>query len=255
MINVDLKIEGMIALFFEHGTGGQPIACQAGVLKDAPGHQFDLKINRLGGPTIPTGPIDEALNLEVSPDPSITFAQGAINRQDGTGASKSFEWVLDFSGPEVYNFQIGSSKNGFQKILRINSGEFYTEEKSENKLIFFDEMVGSCRNVGIVATVVGVSIELAPGQMAKFFNGGTELFRATPADQFEIKLLNNDIQTASAIQRHGDANFFYTAVGHKIGAGKKKIFSSTPFPPGAGPVTPEASCLVPKGGNGPIELP
>ena len=256
MINIDLKIRGMIALFFEFDQGGQPMACQAGVLKEAPGHQFDLKIDRLGssGGPIPTGPIGKDLKLEVSPDPSITFADGAVNRQDGTGASKSFNWVLDFSGPEVYNFQIGSSESGFQSILRINSGEFFTEKKSDNNLIFFDEAVGSCKNVGIVATVIGVSIELAAGQTAKFFNGTTELFTATPSDQFTIELLNDDVDTNSPIQRHGDANFFYTALGGKIPSGQKKIFSSTPLT-STGPVTPEASCLVPKGGDGPIGQP
>lgn len=258
MINVDLTIQGMIALFLEVNAGGQVVACQAGVLKDAPGHNFELKILRKGVPPkpIPTGPIDKALKLEVSPNPKISFVQGNINRQDGTGAPQSFKWVLDFEGSEVYNFPIGSSEKGFQSILRINAGEFFTGEKSENKLIVFDEKVGNCKNIGIVATKVGLRIELAQGQSAKFLNGSTVLFTATPADEFKVDLLNDRPHDhGSASQHHGDANFFYSAVGHKVPAGQKKVFSSTTFSAGVGPATPEASCLVPRGGSGPIQQP
>jgi len=256
MINVDLTIQGMIALFFEVNTG-KVVACQAGVLKDAPGHKFELKIVRKGTPPhpIPTGPIDKKLKLVVSPNPSITFATGKINRHDGSGAPKSFDWVLDFER-EVYTSPIGSSEMGFQSILHINSGQFSTLQKSANKLIFFDEKVGNCQNVGIVATVVGLQIELAQGQSSKFFNGSSELFTATPTDEFKVDLLNDRPHDhASASQHHGDANFFYSAVGQKIKPGEKKVFSSTTFSAGVGPATPEASCLVPRGGQGPIGQP
>ena len=36
---------------------------------------------------------------------------------------------------------------------------------------------------------------------------------------------------------------------------EKKVFSSTTFSAGVGPATPEASCLVPRGGQGPIGQP
>jgi hypothetical protein len=258
MINVDLKIQGLIALFFEFNAEGQVVACQAGVLKDAPDHHFDLKVVRKGNPPhpIPTGPINPDLKLEVSPNPSISLAQGAINRQDGTGAPQSFKWVLDFEGSEVYNFPIGSSEQAFQSILHINGGEFFTQVKSANKLILFDEKVGSCTNIGIVATIVGLRIELAEGQSARFLNGNSELFTASPADEFQVELLNDRHQPheGTPIQHHGDANFFYSAVGRNIPPGEKKVFSSTTSPP-APPVTPEASCLVPTGGKGRIQQP
>lgn len=258
MVNVDLTFEGMIALFFEKNAGGQVVACQAGVLKDAPGHHFDLDIVRKGNPPhpVPTGPIKPALKLEVSPDPIISFEPGDINRQDGTGAQQSFKWVLDFES-EVYNFPIGSSMNAFQSILHMNGGEFFTRDKSTNKLIVFDESVGNCTNIGIVATVVGVRIELAAGQTARFLNGSSELFTATPADAFEVKLLNSrpHAHGGNAAQHHGDANFFYSAVGHMIPHGQKKVFSSTVFSTSRTDATPEASCLLPRGGDGPIQQP
>ena len=59
MINVELKIQGMIALFFEKNAEGQVVACQVGVLKDAPDHHFALNILRKGNLPIPvpTGPV------------------------------------------------------------------------------------------------------------------------------------------------------------------------------------------------------
>jgi hypothetical protein len=260
MVNVELTIRGMIALFFEKNGEGQVVACQAGVLKDAPGHHFDLKVFRKGVPPIPipTGPVKPALKLEVSPDPVISFEEGEINRHDGTGASKSFQWILDFER-DVYTIPIGSSEQAFQSILHINGGKFSTEDKSRNGLIFFDEAAGNCTNIGIVGTVVGLQIELAEGQTARFLNDGSPVFTATPADQIAIKLFNErpHAHGGPPIQHHGDANFFYSAVGHKIPPGQRKVFSSTPFPPEAlvVPVTPEASCLVPTGGRGPIEQP
>lgn len=258
--NVDVIIEGMIALFFEK-KGNKIVACEAGVLMDAPGHDFELRIKMKGShPTIlPTGPIDPHLELRVSPNPLITFAEGKINRDTGDGDRHSFDWVVDFEGREVYDRPIGSRKGGFRSILHINDGRFFTRERSLNKLFLFDTKKGSCQMIGIVATQIGLQIDLTGGRTAQFFNGTKELFKATEKDQFEIQLLRvrQHIHREHTTQHHGDANYFYSAVGGEIPNTEKKVFSSTPFPPSAAvpPATPEAACVVPTGGRGPIGQP
>lgn len=256
--NVELTIEGMIALFFEKNAAGQTVGCQAGVLMDAPGHDFVLRVLRIiGGGAPPEDlsprPIERDLKLVVSPA-GITFAGGNIDRQTGAGVPQSFNWVLDFAGPEVYGFEIGANPSAFRSILHINGGEFFTRTVSQNKLIVFDEKTSSCKNIGMVATSVGLRIRLqGAGSSAKFLNGSTELFSAGEQDRYIVELLRvrQHVHGAHGAQHHGDANYFYSALGHKIPPGQKKVFSSTPFPL-TGPVSPEASCLVPGGGKGPL---
>lgn len=256
-INVDMILEGMIAFFFVKDATGKIVACEAGVLMDAPGHDFQLIIEIKGNPSTPilTGPIEPRLELLVSPNPRITFAQGAINRDSGEGDRHSFDWVLDFEGRDIYDSPIGSRRGGFRSILRINDGRFFTTERSRNKLILFDEKKGTCQMIGIVATQVGVQIDLAGGRTAQFFNGTKELFKATDKDEYSIKLLRvrQHVHTNHTAQHHGDANYFYSAVGHKIPHGEKKVFSSTPFPLDPVPATPEAACTMPKLSKSQIE--
>lgn len=259
-VNVDLIIEGMIALFFEK-HGNKTVACEAGVLMDAPGHDFELRIKVKGtNPTVlATGPIDPQLWLRVSPNPTITYAEGKINRDTGEGDRESFEWVVDFEGNEVYGKPIGSRKGGFRSILHINDGRFRTIDRSLNKLILFDTKKGTCQSIGIVATKVGVQIDLSGGRTAQFFNGTKELFNINENDEIEIQLLRvrQHVHMAHTTQHHGDANYFYSAVGGEVPNDEKKVFSSTPFPPSAvlPPATPEAACVVPTGGKGPIGQP
>ncbi|HEX8072478.1 MAG TPA: hypothetical protein VF546_21200 [Pyrinomonadaceae bacterium] len=251
MANVDLTIEGMIALFFERDAAGRIVGCKAGVLQDAPGHDFKVTVARFSPPpaaNLSPTLIERDLRLVVTP-PGITFTGGAVNRKTGQGAPQSFEWVLDLD--TLYGFDIGARESGFRSILHLNGGEFFTIEKSVNKLIVYDESTDSCKNVGFVATKVGVRVSLPRGGTAEFRNGNgpmASVFTAGPQDRFEIEVLrvNQSIHGgAHGTQHHGDANFFYAALGHKIPPGKKKVFSSTPFPHPPVPVSPEASCLVP----------
>ncbi len=53
--NVTLFLEGMILLFFKGGDfiNGKAKSCQVGILRNAPGHIYEIKVKKLGNPTNP----------------------------------------------------------------------------------------------------------------------------------------------------------------------------------------------------------
>ena len=255
--SIELTIEGIIALMFERDEQNQVIACLAGVVRDVPEHVFEVKgrkIDEAGNATnFAFDPIESELRLEVrgTTQTGIRFAGegGGINRVCGPD-DRSFAWVLDLEGEELHGRGIGADGKKFRSILRIDNGELFTSTVSLNHLLFRGEADphDPFTLVGRVATQVGVAINLdTPESVAQFSNGAAQSVSVRRGERLiatvALTCRNDDPRRCG--QRLGHANHYYNAVGHKLGAGEKKVFSSTKSEPnGKPPVSPEASCFV-----------
>jgi hypothetical protein len=281
--NVTLFLEGMILLFFEEGDfiNGTAQSCQVGILRDAPGHMYEIKVRKRG-----TGATEIAvekvyeeedlrftLALEVGnpPDTPIKFHEwdGPENfdRLKSNRSAKSFRWVLDLER-EIYSKRdtgIGANRKQFRSILHVNAGTFFTTVPdaetgglsgiSLNDLLICDEQGNPKKFVGRVATRVGVEIKLDAGDTATFFNGNEVLFAATPKDHYVVTVnrirptgvvdaTHRAMDAAHAASHHSrDANNFYNAIGHELDSAEKVFFVST-SPEERPPAGPEAACLV-----------
>jgi hypothetical protein len=280
--NVTLFLEGMILLFFEEGDfiNGQADSCQVGILRDAPGHIYEIKVKKLGTATaLPVDKVYEeedlrfTLKLEVGnpPDPPIKFDDWGrtedFDRLKNNRSAKSFRWVLDVER-EIYSKRdrgIGANRKQFRSILHVNAGTFFTTVPdaetgglsglSLNDLLICDEHGNPKKFVGRVATRVGVSINLDPGDTATFLNGNEVLFAATPEDHYVVTVnrtrpagvvdaTHREMDAAHAASHHSrDANNFYNAIGHELDPAEKVFFVST-SPEERPPAGPEAACLV-----------
>ncbi len=256
--NITVIIAGMIALFFDENDG-QVAACQAGVLRDAPGHIFEAVITRMGNPPQVTTlqPIENELRLEVcnTGGTGVSFRNmdAQIDRLSDTesGDPQSFKWALDFEGDELYGREVGADRSRFRSILSVNGGELFTHVVSTNKLLARSENdpPGEFRTIGKVATEIGIEINLdRPESRARFYNGTSQMFEVGPDDHVEIvlKRIRPPVHDHHGANHNEDANFYYSAVGMKLGPGEKQLFSSTQLPAGSPPASPEAACLVGK---------
>ena len=267
--SIEVSIEGIITLLFERDERGQVVACLVGVVRDVPEHVFEVKgrkFDQAGNPTdFAFNPVASQLRLEVhgTTQTGIRFAGdgAAIDRVCGTGDPRSFSWVLDFEGEELHGREIGADGNLFRSILRINNGELFTNMLSVNHLLA--RAAGAPNEpltlVGRVATQVGVAINLdRPESVAQFSNGAVQSISVRHGERLSatVALICPDDDPRRGGLGRGHANHYYNAVGHKLEAGEKKVFSSTKFERrGAGPpiVSPEASCLVAGLSRSPIE--
>ncbi len=246
--NVKLILEGLMILFFERQFDGRVVRCRVAVLRNAPGHNLELRIN--DEPPDPPQPLADELELEVTGTSStgITLKDehAQIDRLNGPtgGNQQSIRWLYDFEN-ELYRFPIGVRRNEFRPVLSLNAGHFYTEQVSENLLEFYNENdpPTALTTIGHVATEIGVDINLdLPGSQAVFHNGRGSgrppLLVARPGDSYKVEFRLREPDDG---QQHRDhANHYYNAVGHKIRPGEKKRFVSTPL----NKVSPEAACLV-----------
>lgn len=276
--NVTLFLEGMILLFFEEGDfiNGRAEFCRVGIIRDAPGHIYEIQVLKLG--TAPVKKVYEeedirfTLGLEVGNPSAIPIefhdwgGAEAFNRLKRNRSDESFRWVLDVER-EIYPKKdngIGANRKQFRSILGVNAGTFFTavDESgtggggvSLNDLLICDGHGNPKNIVGRVATRVGVRITLDPGDTAKFFNGNEVLFEARPEDEYEVTVnrirptnvvdaAHREMDAAHAASHHSrDANNFYNAVGHKLDSAEKVFFVST-SPEERPPAGPEAACLV-----------
>jgi hypothetical protein len=277
--NVTLFLEGMILLFFEDFAGGTAKSCQVGILRNAPGHNFEIRVSKVGDDkeaVYEEEDIRFTLALEVNdPTPSaISFMDWKENfdRLKDTATAESFNWVLDLER-EIYpnkKHGIGANRNQFRSLLHLTTGEFSTarDEKltgnpgiSLNDLLTCDEQGNPKQVIGKVATRVGVKITLDADSTAKFCNGKEVLFEAGSADEYVVYInrirppdvidaAHREMDAAHAASHHNrDANNFYNAVGHELGSAEKLYFvSTTPVvataPVALPPAGPEAACLV-----------
>jgi hypothetical protein len=271
--HVTLFLEGMILLFFagKDESAGKATSCQVGILRDAPGHIYEISITELGNP--PTVKVYEEedirfnLTLEVqdTTEKGIKFDQWGqpFDRRTTppTFNSRSFRWVLDLER-DIYPAKsggIGANRKQFRSVLRIDNGTFFTAfdpERggagiSQNELLTCDEAGNPLKIIGKVATRVGVDIALeAPGSTVRFFNGQELLFEATPTKTYHVRInrtrpldqlgaLHHGAaaaheDAAQAVSHHTrDANNFYNAVGHKLRPAEQVYFVS--IPPDAAP--------------------
>ena len=277
--NVTLFLEGMILLFFEDGdfTEGNATSCQVGILRNAPGHIYEIKVVKRGATPKPVVYEEEdirfTLKLEVGnpPVPPIRFEDWKRNedfdRLKGNRDKESFRWVLDVER-EIYPKKddgIGANRKQFRSILHVNAGTFFTTVPdaetggvsgiSLNDLLICDAHGNPKKVVGRVATRVGVGITLAADDTATFFNGNEVLFAATPEDHYVVTVnrirptgvvdaTHREMDAAHAASHHSrDANNFYNAIGHELDSAEKAFFVST-TPVEGPPAGPEAACLV-----------
>lgn len=279
--NVTLFLEGMILLFFKEGDfiNGQAESCQVGILRDAPGHIYEIQVLKLGTPTeAPVKKVYEeedirfTLALEVGNPPEIPIRfhdwvrPEDFNRLKRNRSDESFRWVLDVER-EIYPKKdngIGANRKQFRSILDVNAGTFFTAIDelgtggggiSLNDLLICDEHGNPKQIVGRVATRVGVSITLDPGDTATFRNGNEVLFEAGPEDKYAVTVnrirptnvvdaAHREMDAAHAASHHSrDANNFYNAIGHELDSAEKVFFVST-SPEERPPAGPEAACLV-----------
>lgn len=248
-MSVNITIEGLIALFFRKGAGGQIVACEMGVVRDAPGHAFSLNVRKSGTP-VSVNPVSNDLRLDVQnvSQTGISFNQpnANIDRLTGAGDPQSFRWVLDFEGDELYRRGIGADRAKLRPVLRIDHGELRTREVSTNHLVYRRQPTDQWTLIGKVATRVGALINLDQGNsVAQLMNGGVAVpgTRTVQGEQLDIVIRMG--HTAADPPPHpDDANHYHLAVGQGLGAGDRVTFSATPFIPLPVPVSPEASCLV-----------
>lgn len=279
--NVTLFLEGMILLFFEEGDfiNGRADSCQVGILRDAPGHIYEIQVLKLGTPTeAPVKKVYEeedirfTLALKVGNPPEIPIefhdwvGAEVFDRLKRNRSDESFRWVLDVER-EVYPKKengIGANRKQFRSILRVNAGTFFTAIDelgtggggiSLNDLLICDEHGNPKKIIGRVATRVGVRITLDADDAATFFNGNEVLFAAGPEDEYEVTVnrirptnvvdaAHREMDAAHAASPHSrDANNFYNAIGHELDPAEKVFFVST-SPEERPPAGPEAACLV-----------
>jgi hypothetical protein len=279
--NVTLLLEGMILLFFEDWdiTGGTATAtsCQVGILRNAPGHIYEIKVLKKGNPTEqPKEAVYEeedirftlALEVEGTANTPIEFDEWRedFDRLTSDVSERSFNWVLDLER-EIYPGKtdgIGANRKQFRSVLRLGTGTFFTAIDelgsggsgiSLNDLLICDEHGNPKKIIGRVATRVGVHITLDGDSTATFYNGKEVLFEAGVDDEYvvsinRIRLPNMDdaahreMDAAHAATHHNrDANNFYNAVGQEL-ATTEKVYLVSTAPEDLPPAGPEAACLI-----------
>jgi hypothetical protein len=281
--NVTLLLEGMILLFFENWDviGGEATAtsCQVGILRDAPGHIFEIEVLKKAqspGKSPEKTVYEEedirftlALKVDNSTDTPIDFKDWdvAFNRLSNTASPESFNWVLDLER-EVYPDKrdgIGANRNQFRSVLQLDTGTFYTAGDevgssghngiSLNDLLTCDEDSSPKKIIGKVATRVGVRITLEGANKATFYNSKEVLFEAGADDEYVVSINRtrpHDMEAVmsqamgeapAALHHDRDANNFYNAIGQELAPTEKVFFVST-TPGNLPPAGPEAACLV-----------
>jgi len=258
---VNIIIEGLIVLFFKR-NGNQTAACQMAAVKDAPGHVFSLVIEKNGGNINPGHIPDTAdLRLDVQNIPtgiSFKLPNEQIDRLTGSGNPESFNWVLDFEGPDLYKKRIGADRSKLGPFLRIEHGEISTKMVSTNHFLCRRAAQPQWTLVGKVATRIGVRIALdQSGSTAVFVNGGSpvEDTRIGPGEQLDIVMkMFHPEDEAKETPHPDDANHYHRAIGQLLGEPEKLIFTSIPpsfYKDLPLRISPEASCLI--GGMGTTE--
>lgn len=274
--NVTLVLEGMILLFFEEAdfTVGKAKSCQVGILRNAPGHIYEISVLKIGDNPKPAVYEEEdirftlALKVDNTTHTPIEFKDWDkdFNRLKGTNSKDSFNWVLDVER-EIYPTKadgIGANRKQFRSVLRLNTGTFFTAFNEEtgasgislNDLLICDEHDNPKKFIGKVATRVGVNITLdADDSKAAFFNGKEVLFEAGIDDKYLVTVNRIRLPDMEGVAHHGtdathaasdhnrDANYFYNAIGQELASTEKVFFVSTAseeLPPAG----PEAACLV-----------
>lgn len=279
--NVTLILEGMILLFFkgEDFEEGTARSCQVGILRNAPGHIFEIRVSKKVEGAAPVETVYEeedirftlALEVENSESPNITFERWNkdFERRKENAVDRSFKWVLDLER-EIYpdvTEGIGAKRKRFRSVLSLKTGTFFTAttEKgsgvSLNDLLICDEHDHPKKVIGKVATRVGVDITLkAASGKATFLNGKEALFEANSDDQYVVTInrirpieressTHHDADTTHDESHHSrDANNYYDAIGQNLTPEQKVYFISTLINPEV-PAGPEAACLVGSMGN------
>ncbi len=279
--NVTLFLEGMILLFFQDADfiEGTATSCQVGILRNAPGHIFEIRVLKKGNNPEETIYEEEdirftlALEVENPTNTSINFEDwhADFDRLSNDASRESFNWVLDLER-EIYPDKtdgIGANRKQFRSVLHLDTGTFFTAVDligtgsggiSLNDLLTCDEHGNPKKIIGKVATRVGVNITLGNDGKATFYNSKEVLFEAGVTDEYVVSInrtrphdtenaAHHETGAAHAASLHNrDANNFYNAVGQELAPAEKVYFVST-APEDLPPAGPEAACMVAKMGR------
>jgi hypothetical protein len=259
---VHVRILGLMVLLFEKDPRThQIVACQIGAIKNVPHHFFSLGIEKNGQPVpIDSSQLQNELRLDVQhtsqSDISFKLPNEQIDRLTGDGDHRSFNWVVDFEGPEVYNKGIGFERVKLGPFLRLDRGEFSVGDISQNHLLKRLRPQDQWTLIGRVALEIRIDIALDDQTSeAVFVNGSAvEATRTHRGEQLDILIQMAHDPEPPGTPHPDDANHYHLAIGSNLSAQEKFTFKSTPLIalPAIPPVTPEASCLPGRMGTTPF---
>jgi hypothetical protein len=233
---ITLLIKGLVAIFVNEAE----TECTVGILKDPP-PRHDLMIIFSRGPVggaleefkvLNRPQIKDTLRLDVqnTSEPKLTFRKKniVINREVdpvGDADKDSFEWFVDLENEELYDHEIGASKDGFKQILTFNKGELFTAETSSNPLLIQRGSFGEYEPFGFVAITIGVKISLdQANSSAAFLNGGTDVLGYKPNTDYQIAIIHERMDQHPMLVN--DANHYYKAVGSGVPVAERFLFLS-----------------------------
>jgi hypothetical protein len=262
---LNLIFDGLF--FFCFNTGGSQAIndpageCRVGFLTTAPKHEINITGRQrvLVGDVGVTTSFDitlshaEARSLQIELDvpgvspPSVTRKGHHLpfNRFSNPSPPKDyFAWIIDLENREMHDEQLPRIARVLNPVLRINTGEFYTEMLSEE---IYERTKVDMANTpfGQVAERTGVRIATLP-QGKAFLKIGTSTLPliAQPGATYEVTFKNRcpkcDVNTPEikALEL-SDFPYYYHAFDAKI----LEQFNFKPIPPAA----PPAICYVASG--------
>jgi len=232
--NVTLLLKGLLVLYAKKGE----TTAKVGILRTFPlGHELTITITKDPPPAQEPDPIvltrhdvKPSLSLEIAPvTPTTIFDETPVDRNQPVQHPKSFAWFVDLENDELYGTDIGADPSGFSSILTINSGgELYTAEKpNESILQVLRPPAIDFEPFGRVALTLGVDFKSAT--RAVFKNGPKVVFDSDkePNTNYLIEITHDAVSHLPVVL---DANFYYTAVGSKIGLTNRISFLSSNLP-------------------------
>ena len=250
MADIEIKVEGIIAMLFRKDADGKLIECVLGVVNGVPKHELEIKYKKNAEAEVTIDPTVPKLKLTVEKTSTTgirLFKPQMINRVTLQGDQASSSWILDFE-LELYKRDIGVDMTKFRHVFRINNGEIFTREISANHLLSRSEADPHepLTLIGRVATRFGIRTDLdQTDSKAVLSNDAGTIVELKKTDKLEMKVGLVCPTCEHTGQDTGHANNYYKAMGQKLAFGEKLLFSSTKMPllGTSPPIAPEASCL------------
>ncbi len=205
--------------------------CQVGIHPTAPDHPLRIIINAPSGQKVFDMSEEDHwmsqwvnnIYLEKSTSGGVIRRDDAIDRQKPEINSDSFKWVIDFENHEMHNLQLVKQPEILRPVLHFKDGDFYTARVNNCKQyiqkIVNGMSVGSPRDFGFVARIIGAKIDLELGTALLLKTGGGVLKLAENTTgvtaAYTIRLLNNDAVPHPSSE--SDIKYFYDFLTDKTG--------------------------------------
>ena len=91
------------------------------------------------------------------------YQNGPFDRKRGVGDQRDFRWAVDLEGREFYDRQLPTKTNRLGLILRVASGEFYTNRKTSPLMLKKGD--GTFQYFGSAAEEVAADVSLENGDL------------------------------------------------------------------------------------------